>query len=82
MSEQTRPLSTIASEIRRDWTNPYFGAKPYIEAMGALETMNDNYGSDSAIAVVSYFLANAAQWRGETARRVKQELKTMLRQSR
>lgn len=31
----TRPISTIADEIRRDWKNVYFGAVPYLNAMAS-----------------------------------------------
>lgn len=74
---ESRPLCAIALDIRRDWTRPYFGAVPYIDAMRSLNTMADMYGADSAKTIVVYFLANANTWRGETARRVKAELKAM-----
>lgn len=73
-----RKLSEIAVEIRSDWKKVYFGAVPYLEAMETLETINDNYYEDSGNSVVLYFLSNATTWRGETARRIKAELKAML----
>lgn len=73
-----RKLSEIAVEIRSDWKKVYFGAVPYLEAMETLETINDNYYEDSGKSVVLYFLSNATTWRGETARRIKAELKAML----
>jgi hypothetical protein len=76
-SAEARPLSAIAREIRADWTKPYFGAVPYLDAMGTLNNINDNYGYDTAHSIVIYFLANATTWRGETARRVKAELKSL-----
>lgn len=75
----TRSLNTIAREIRSNWAKPYFGAVPYLDAMGSLDTMQDNYYEDDARSVVLYFLANATTWRGEVARRIKTELKTMLK---
>jgi len=72
-----RPVYVIAREIRRDWTKIYFGAVPYLDAMGSLDSMADRYGLDSAKSIVSYFLANAGTWRGEVARRIKAELKVM-----
>lgn len=75
--QTTRPLSVIASEIRADWTNVYFGAKPYLDAMSSLNSINDNYYYDDARSVVLYFLANASTWRGDTARAIKAELKGM-----
>ena len=80
-SKQTpRTISEIASEIRKDWgAKIYFGAKPYLQAMQSLNSINDNYGMDSADSVIRYFLGNATTWRGETARRVKKELNDMLK---
>lgn len=77
-----RPLYEIATEIRRDWsaqgkTFPY--AAPYREAMADLTHISDMYGADTAQSVVLYFLSNAASWRGDTAERVKQELKDIVK---
>lgn len=74
-----RPLYEIAREIRKTWTkvSPY--AEPYLEAMESLNTINDNYYFDSGKSVVLYFLSNASTWRGEDARRIKAELKQMLK---
>jgi hypothetical protein len=47
--------------------------------MQTLNSVNDNYGMDSGRSIVNYFLANAGTWRGETARRVKAELKAMVK---
>jgi hypothetical protein len=73
----TRPIHAIADEIIKDWTKPYFGAVPYLGAMRFLHTVDDTYGYDDARSVIAYFMANASTWRGETARRVKAELKAM-----
>lgn len=73
----TRPLWAIAREVRKDWKNVYFGAVPYLDAMASLDSINDTYGWDSALEVVLRFLSNASTWRGETAKRVKAELKAM-----
>jgi len=72
-----RPLFQIAKDIRTDWKKPYFGAVPYLDAMRDLSDINDKYGFDSARSIVQYFLANAGTWRGETAKRIKAELKAM-----
>lgn len=75
-----RPLCEIAAEIKKDWGNKiYFGAKPYLDAMLALDSINDNYGWDSGKSIVRYFLSNASTWRGETAKRIKTELKAMVK---
>ena len=72
-----RPLSVIAAEIRTAWPRPYFGAKPYLDAMSCLDSIEDTYYADDARTVVLYFLANAQTWRGDVAKRVKAELKAM-----
>jgi hypothetical protein len=75
--QETRPLATIAREIRADWKNVNYAAKPYLDAMASLNSINDSYHYDSARGVVLYFLSNASAWRGDTAKRVKLELKAM-----
>lgn len=72
-----RSLSTIAAEIRKDWKKPYLGAVPYLQAMYSLQSVSDNYGWESGNEIVLRFLANAASWRGETAKRVKAELRAL-----
>ena len=79
MKKQTRTLSEIANEIRKDWSKVYFGAVPYLDAMSQLNSINDNFYLDSGRSIVLYFLANAQTWRGEVARRVKKELNGMLK---
>lgn len=74
-----RSLSTIAKEIKSDWSKVYFGAVPYLSAMSTLNSITDSYGYDSGREIVLYFLSNANTWKGETARRVKAELKAMLK---
>jgi hypothetical protein len=71
----TMSLSSIARVIRRDWTKVYFGAVPYLQALSELNSVSDNYGYDSGVSIVLYFLANANTWRGPVAKAVKAELK-------
>ncbi len=59
-----RTISEIANEIKNDWKKVYFGAVPY--------------GVDSADSILIYFLANAKTWKGQTAKRIKIELKNLL----
>jgi hypothetical protein len=74
-----RPLYVIALEVQNDWgVKVNYAAKPYLEALGGLDSISDTYGYDSASSMVRYFLANAGTWRGDVARRVKAELKGML----
>lgn len=73
----TRTLSAIAREIRTDWKNPNYAAKPYLAAMMQIDSINDSFYQDSARSIVMYFLANARTWRGENAKRIKAELKAL-----
>lgn len=72
-----RPLYEIAAEIRKDWKNVSPYAAPYLQAMSCLESINDNYLYDSGRSIVAYFLSNAGSWRGEVAKRIKAELKSL-----
>ena len=74
-----RSLDQIAREIRKDWGSKVnYAAKPYLDAMAELDEIESMYGCDTAKSIVIYFLSNATSWRGETARRIKAELKGML----
>ena len=73
-----RPLHEIAREIRSDWKPVDYAAKPYLEAMFDLDSVDDQYGADSGRYIVNYFLSNAGKWKGDVAKRVKAELKQMV----
>ena len=77
-------LSELARIASRNWkqSSPkgiYFGAKPYLSAMGALDSTRDNFGADSGREIVAYFLSNATTWRGPIAAAVKAELNKRLK---
>jgi len=74
----TRSISVIACEISNDWKKVYFGAKPYLDAMFCLDKITDKYGFDDADSIIRYFLCNAGTWKGDTAKRIKKELKQMI----
>lgn len=74
-----RSISSIAREIKQDWKKPYFGAVPYLNAMTTLDSIKDNYYLDSGESVVLYFLSNSHTWRGANAKRIKAELKDILK---
>lgn len=78
--KQQRPLHEIAYEIRRVWGKsiPQY-ALPYLNAMQCLTNITDNFGCDSADSIVRYFLSNASTWRGEDAKRIKSELRKILK---
>lgn len=76
-----RPLYEIATEIHnecsaKDW---YVYAEAYVVPMMSLEHISDNYYEDSAESVVRYALSNLTYWRGDSARRIKAELNSMLK---
>lgn len=74
---QTRPLSNIAHDIRRDWVNVNFAARPYLSAMLEMDKVSDRYMYDDGRAIVRYFLANASTWRGPVAKVIKAELRAL-----
>jgi hypothetical protein len=75
----TRPLWAIAEDIQANWPKVYFGAVPYLQAMVFIEDIDGYYYQESAKDIVRYFLSNATTWRGPEARRIKAELKAMVR---
>jgi hypothetical protein len=74
-----RPLHKISDEIARRWPEPSYNARPYIYAMRHLNLITDTYASETARSIVQLFLSNAGSWRGEDARRIKAELREMLK---
>ena len=72
------PLHQIAREVRKAWPKLSPHAKPYLDAMGSLEKITDNFITDTGSSVVAYFLANAQSFRGETAKAIKKELNKRL----
>jgi hypothetical protein len=75
--ETVRPLHVIARDIYQAWPKVNYAAKPYLEAMRDLSSINDRYGYDDARSIVLYFLSNAASFRGDSAKILKLELKTI-----
>ena len=73
-----RLLHEIHDEIVKDWKRPHYAALPYLQAMRYLGVKWDSYGDQDGESVIRYFLNNASTWRGETARRVKAELRELL----
>lgn len=73
-----RAIKEIAIEISEKWENISPHAFPYLEAMSTLNSIQDDYYADSARSVVLYFLSNARGFKGEDARRLKDELKALL----
>lgn len=76
----TAPLHVIADAIEADWGEKVnYAARPYLDAMHDLSSIEDRYYYDDGRSIVAYFLSNATTWRGDTARAVKAELKRRLR---
>ena len=74
-----RPLSEIAAEIQADWTALHGAAQPYMDALSELRSADDRYGVETGSGMIQGFLNNAQTWRGPIARRVKSELKAILK---
>ena len=80
-SNTQRPIYQIAEDIRKAWggmAKVHYSAKPYLEAMFSLNTVQDNYILDSGNDIIVRFLGNASSFRGEQAKALKAELKTLL----
>lgn len=89
MPDPARTVSRVAGEILSLWSRPDPGALPYLEAMLSMDyssfthpdspTLERMYGAEPSRDVVARFLANASTFRGEDARRIKGELREILR---
>jgi len=77
--ETKRTLRQIASDIDSTWSNVNYSARPYLNAMYSCNGIDDMYGMDSAKSIVLYFLSNASAWRGADAKRIKAELKALIK---
>lgn len=78
----SRPLYAIATEVIGDWpkaNNRDHPAGAYLLPMLSLDRITDYYGADDGKSIVLYFLSNATSWRGDVARRVKAELRGMVK---
>jgi hypothetical protein len=76
-----RPLSEIARTALNDpelkgLTREY--ALPYLSALMSCEVKTDQYLEESAGSLISYALGNLTNYRGQTARQVKTELRAHL----
>jgi hypothetical protein len=76
---ETRKISVIAMEIINDWQKVNFAALPYLKAMLSINYFSDSYGYDNGKTIVLYFLSNASSYKGETAKRLKLELKNIIK---
>lgn len=83
MPQIHRTPQAIAADIRREYphnTSSWIYARPYIQAMDALVSWKDVYGpsQETADEIGRRFLSNAGAWRGDTARKLKNEIRAAL----
>lgn len=84
-----RTFSAIAAEVLNLWKTKYGKdlpwslkcALPYLQAMLECDTTDKDaqYYAETVESVVVYFLANITNWRGDDAKRIKAELKSLLK---
>ena len=61
------------------WREKYWAAAPYINALLDCETVNDQYGADSAKILIAYLLGNLSGYKGDKAKALKKELKDLIK---
>ena len=66
---------TVVRDHRETGQKVNYALKPWLDALGSISELTDNYGAESGRTVVAYFLSNASQYKGATAKAVKAELK-------
>jgi hypothetical protein len=74
---EPRLISTIAADIKSNWANVNYAAKPYLDAMSTIDYIDDSYYCEEARDIVTRFLSNARAFRGPEAKRIKAELKSL-----
>lgn len=79
-----RFIKEIAYDIHAEWSKSskngvHATAVPYLHAMMTLYTINDSYFAENARSIVLYFLSNASTFRGEKAKELKNELKSLIK---
>jgi hypothetical protein len=70
-------MEAIAKGKYRYWRNVFPYLAPYADALLSLNSIEDNYGWDSGREIVCRFISNASTWKGETAKRIKAELRAI-----
>lgn len=76
-----REIREIAREIMAVWPGINDYAKQYVIAMLELVTIEDKYGpaKEEGKEIVIRFLVNARGWRGADAKRIKKELRSLVK---
>lgn len=78
-SLKNKSISELAFIIQDDWKDVHYTAKPYLDAMYSLSSIDDKYMFDSGRDVVARFVSNVGKWKGDVAKSVKKELKRRLK---
>jgi hypothetical protein len=80
MSEIIADLQTQARTAKKpyEWQTKHYAAVPYLRALKQLDSVIDLYGCETGKDMIPYLLGNLTTWRGETAKRIKAELKSMI----
>ena len=78
-----RTIKDIVADITATWGEEKvrttgYAAKPYLEALATVETVDEMYGADKAEHLVRYLLTNLTQFKGARARELKEELRAHL----
>lgn len=71
----------FGNEIKINWEFPSGYAIPYIDALCRLGDWNSHYVHEHAFGIAARFLVNASTWKGDVAKRVKSELKKILKEA-
>lgn len=69
----------IVRDLRAQGKQVPAAAKPYLDAMRTMGSINENYGMDTGASIVGYLLSNLASYKGETAKAIKAELKSRMK---
>ncbi len=73
-----RFIFEIANEITKAWPKPKNSARPFLKAMQYLCTVEDRLADGGASTIIRNFIANAKDWQGVVADRLKAELRDLL----
>ena len=75
----SRPIREIAKEIKSLWHPVNYAAQPYLDSMLEMDNADDTVGADDGHGIILYFLNNASGFKGADAKRIKAELKSLLK---
>jgi hypothetical protein len=82
-----RPVNKIAAEVDtllrdlKPQPNWLIGARPYVAAMLSMHSFAEFYGIDPGGEIGRRFLVNTPNWRGEAARRIKDEIRQAIKEA-